>query len=659
MMVVNVENQPSPGGMNIAHLNVASILGAHKFEMLRLQVQGSLLDVFCASETWLTKEVPNELVHIKGFNCARLDRSWRDNDNSVAPKKGGGLICYAGNKLDMNEFRYAHLNVSSKDLEMQWISIDSKVMRRIVVINVYRPPQGDYKEACKRIHTAINEADLKDNAEIFLMGDFNIDCMDKKSPMYRELASTVSYWDLGACISEATRLGCVQGSVKESCIDNIFTNSRVIEESRVLDWNFSDHLVVMVKRKRARVAREKISFKGRSYRNYVKEDFQAELLQVNWDKFYNNGDPDECWDFIEESIRVYLNRECPQKLFKVREIGELWVTPEIIEEIKDKDASLRRARRTGNSEDWERARRDRNRVGRLIESAKAEFLKEQQVDLADDPKKFWRLVKSIVPGKSAKKSKIVLVNKEDIEGDQNIDDSKVAEFINTFFSNIGPNLAKDLNDPWVFRDGREDPEGENEECPPFVTDFEQVMKLCREIKVCKSSGFGDISTRIFKDAFRVLVPQLVYLFNLAFNTGIFPSKWKSATIIPLYKGGDKTDVSNYRPVSLLPLPGKLIEKVVHSRITNYFDVHDIITDKQGGFRKGFSTASSIAYLTDVLFAEMNKGLTSLAVFVDLRKAFDTVNHGVLLAKLKCYGIKGVNLRWCENYLLDRKQRIEP
>ena len=96
--------------------------------------------------------------------------------------------------------------------------------------------------------------------------------------------------------------------------------------------------------------------------------------------------------------------------------------------------------------------------------------------------------------------------------------------------------------------------------------------------------------------------------------------------------------------------------MVHCRIINYFDVNDIITDKQGGFRKGFSTAASIADLTDVLFNAMNKGLTSLAIFVDLRKAFDTVNHDILLAKLKRYGLEGVNLSWCKNYLSNRKQR---
>ena len=109
-------------------------------------------------------------------------------------------------------------------------------------------------------------------------------------------------------------------------------------------------------------------------------------------------------------------------------------------------------------------------------------------------------------------------------------------------------------------------------------------------------------------------------------------------------------------MSLLPLPGKLIEKVAHNKMSIFFEYHNIITDKQSGFRKGFSTMTSIADLTDELYTYMNKGMTTLAAFIDLSKAFDTVDHGILLKKLKCYGIDSVNLRWCNDYLSRRTQK---
>ena len=652
-----VINTPTKGGINIAHLNVASMLGAHKFEMLRKQVESSELDVFCASETWLKGDVHDGLVSINGYDHARLDRQWSDDPDNPGVKRGGGLVCYVRSKLEMNEYRYAHLNISSRALEMQWVSLEILNLRRIVIINIYRPPQGDYKVACKMIHNAIASANLKDNAEIFLMGDFNINLLDRKSPMVKELEAVTNLWGLKAHISGSTRVRASGGHLKGSCIDNIFSNSGVIAEAKILDWNFSDHLAVMVKRKRAHVQQTKITFKGRSYRNYSKEELQGALLEEDWNQFYGAMDPSVCWGILEGKIKTYLDVHCPLKSFRVNEARDPWVTNELLEEIKDKDLLLRIARRSGREEDWAVAKRVRNRVGRLVEQTKADFLKEQQVELADDPKKFWRLVKSIVPGKNKGRSKVTLIDREIGPDGENVDESLVADFINNFFSNIGPKLAKAHKEPWkLFGDEYLTRGADRLQCPRFVTDYEEVLKLCKDIKTTKSSGFEDISARVFKDAFRVLIPQLVYLFDLSFSSGIFPDRWKQATIVPLHKGGDKTEVGNYRPVSLLPLPGKIIEKIAHRKMSAFFEAHGIITEKQGGFRKGFSTASTIADITDELFLNINNGLTSLAAFVDLRKAFDTVDHGILKRKLNCYGVEGDNFKWCENYLQNRTQK---
>ena len=160
---------------------------------------------------------------------------------------------------------------------------------------------------------------------------------------------------------------------------------------------------------------------------------------------------------------------------------------------------------------------------------------------------------------------------------------------------------------------------------------------------------------MLKDAFMVLVPQLVFMFNFSFSKGVFPNAWKQATIIPLFKGVER-EVSNYRPVSLLPLPGKLLEKIAHAQLSGFLEENGMISDKQGGLRKGFSAASSIADLTDSLLTNINRGLTSLAAFVDLRKAFDTADHSILIRKLKCYGVTDNNLEWWANYLNNRLQR---
>ena len=124
--------------------------------------------------------------------------------------------------------------------------------------------------------------------------------------------------------------------------------------------------------------------------------------------------------------------------------------------------------------------------------------------------------------------------------------------------------------------------------------------------------------------------HIVYIFNLSLQTGIFPQKWKIATVVPLFKGAARDEVSNYRPISLLPLPGKILEKIVHRRISLFLENNNLLCKEQNGFRKSRSTTHSIVNHTNSLFDAVNKQETCLAIFIDLKKAFDTVNHNILL-----------------------------
>ena len=145
------------------------------------------------------------------------------------------------------------------------------------------------------------------------------------------------------------------------------------------------------------------------------------------------------------------------------------------------------------------------------------------------------------------------------------------------------------------------------------------------------------------------------LFNLSFTNSEIPDCWKVAKITPLQRAGNKKDVSNLRPVSLLPLPSKLIEKIVHNRIYTYWNNNKLLEERQGGFRPNHSTVSTTAYFINDLYKAMNGKQASIAVFIDAMKAFDTVNHEILLKKLKEIGIIGKHFEWIKNYLTNRKQ----
>ena len=138
-------------------------------------------------------------------------------------------------------------------------------------------------------------------------------------------------------------------------------------------------------------------------------------------------------------------------------------------------------------------------------------------------------------------------------------------------------------------------------------------------------------------------------------SGIFPEAWKCAKVTPLYKGGDRHTVGHYRPVSLLPLPSKIIEKIVHNRLSVFFYDNNVLDPKQGGFRKGHSTIETIANFTNDVFNGINNGVLTTACFIDMAKAFDTVNHEILCKKLEKLGIIGTIFKWIKSYLRHRNQ----
>lgn len=150
---------------------------------------------------------------------------------------------------------------------------------------------------------------------------------------------------------------------------------------------------------------------------------------------------------------------------------------------------------------------------------------------------------------------------------------------------------------------------------------------------------------------------MTYLFNKSIQTCKFPSKWKHANVVVLHKGKSRTDVNNYRPISLLPLPAKIMEALIHKRIYNYLEVNEVLTKAQWGFRKGRSTVQAAAGLVESVLVALNERKYSGILFVDLKKAFDSLDHRILVQKLYSCGIKGIMLDWLTDYLHGRQQRV--
>ena len=153
---------------------------------------------------------------------------------------------------------------------------------------------------------------------------------------------------------------------------------------------------------------------------------------------------------------------------------------------------------------------------------------------------------------------------------------------------------------------------------------------------------------------------VTHLTNLSINSGVVASEWKQAKVVPLFKSGNKDDLDNYRPISILPILSKILEKAVFHQLYSYLSKNSLLSPYQSGFRADHSTQFSqlaVTFLTDKIRGHMDKGLLTGAVFIDLKKAFDTVPHDGLLNKLFRYGIQDQPLSWFESYLTNRTQSV--
>ena len=628
-------------GIHLVHLNMRSLYCRNKFDMFKQQLLNSNIDVFCISESWLRESLTSNIIDIPGYKLSRLDRNWSENNNI---KKGGGLCMYINQNIEFSNSDICKLNCSSKDIEIQWMVLKFLKMRDMIIANVYRPPQGNVKNCCKYIRSCLDEFDNMAKKDIFLLGDFNINIIKKSSTECKDLLNLMSSHGFKQYINETTRFG-----TNNVCIDLIFTNCDYIKSSGTLDLNYSDHQAVFITKKKNNFINKKMKFFGRSYKNYNAETFKEKLRNLDWTNLFEIENPNTAWDILIGNIIEILESICPLKEFSVNEYKEKWMNRDLMELIIDKDLALKKAKKTKKQEDLSCARKIRNKTGKIIEKAKTDFLENEFINSKGDPKRFWKNIYSILPKSTIEKQKDTIHLKN--ENGINVDINETSEFINEFFTNIGPNLANKINDSWEYY-GNIELDSIND----FTINRGLVHLFINEIDVSKSSGIDYISSRCLKDALLELNTQICYIFDISIAQGIFPDLWKVATVVPLFKGGTKEDISNYRPVSLLPVPGKILEKLIHNQMMTFFNKNSILCENQNGFRPNHSTLNSIANLTNDIYESINNGKVILAAFIDLKKAFDTVNHEILIKKLEHMGIRENSLKWIKSYLSNRFQR---
>ena len=290
----------------------------------------------------------------------------------------------------------------------------------------------------------------------------------------------------------------------------------------------------------------------------------------------------------------------------------------------------------------------------LKKKAKKKYYSEKISKYKHDAKKSWSIMKELIGQIKFKSSNLprrITVNEVDI-----FDKRKIANEFNAFFTNIGIKLASKIpNASTTFESYINKPDSIMNTKQLSMNELKDAFF---SLKINKSPGYNDISLNVVKKCFSSLCEPLKYLFNLSIEKGIFPDDLKIAKVTPIYKADDKSDLSNYRPISVLSCFSKILERIMYNRLYQYLTENKILYPKQFGFQTGHSTEHAIVQLVDQIleFFEYNK--YTLGVFISLSKAFVTVDHSILLKKLELYGVTDRNHSWFKNYLSNRKQFIQ-
>ena len=269
-----------------------------------------------------------------------------------------------------------------------------------------------------------------------------------------------------------------------------------------------------------------------------------------------------------------------------------------------------------------------------------------------NPRKTWQMIKSLLPNAKDLSPTInkIVVNKTEIN-----DAASIANQFNTYFSSVGKNLAIKFSEQKGADHHKFFGKRVSNSIHLEPTSPQEVFKEINSLDLNKSPGLDGISAYFIKLASDIIAVPLSILCNLSFSEGVFPNCMKNAKVIPRFKTGSKSELSNYRPISLLSCLSKVVEKLIYFRLINYLNKNSILHHNQYDFRSGLSTSHALLDVVITTYDNINKMLYTVLIFIDYKKVFDTVCHKILISKLEHYGIRGPALNLISSYLNHRTQ----
>ena len=597
------------------------------------------------TENWLD-ESKQDLYDLQGYSCLHKFRKG---------KRGGGVSLYIENGIgftNRSDLEYFDSEMESLFIEAEGSSFN--LSSNVIIAVIYRMPNTSLDIFDDRIANIMNTI-TRENKLCYFLGDLNIDLLkhENHSPTSGFLDTMYSY-SMFPLITKPTRVTKDTATL----IDHIFTNNFDVDSKHVqgiLCTSISDHYAVF--HITGNASKSSLSDTEPSLRrnmchaNIVK--FRDAMSAVDWREILSMSDAQVAYSSFHKLISDKYNKCFPiRKINKKYFNNKPWLTTALKESIKTKNKLyIDRYKGTNCNEKCKIYKAYRNKLNHLLRSAERKHYQDLLNEHRSNVKKSWQIIKSVIN----KRKHNPLCTKFKCNDTIITDGNDIANRFNNFFVNIGASLAKKI----PVSDKRPSDFMSHDVMEMFyltpVAEAE-VDKIISDFRD-SAAGWDELKPSIIKTVKTSIKVPLAHIGNLSFNTGLFPMELKIAKIVPIFKSGEECIFTNYRPVSVLPVFSKIMERLMYDRLISYIIQHKILFAYQFGFQKGKSTHMALITLVDKLTEALDKGDYVIGVFLDFSKAFDTVDHSILLEKMFIYGIRDVALQWFKDYLTGRVQFV--
>ena len=533
--------------------------------------------------------------------------------------------------------------------EVESLFIDILLDERYVLGCVYRHPNGTIKHFSDSLKQTFSH--IKTSTPVIICGDINIDFMKHELTLTKDYIDVLVELQLIPLVTIPTRI------TDNTCtaIDHIYirpSKKNICKQvkSGVLYCDMTDHLPVFILLSNQFPKHGKEYTRVYSDRNINK--FVEDCQNKDWSVSSENNDPNAAYTlFITSFTRLFNLHFPPVLVSKARQRDKKWVTKGLRECIQKKNILLKRKKKNPSFNNKKKYSIYNKVLQKHLVYAENKYYSDILSNKHDSNHKFWKLLGGVInPSKHANKQ---LINKITYGNKIITDPKEISCAFNDYFSNVGKKLSEKFPSQSDFRKYMKTNQANSIYITPIIV--QEVITEISKLKTNKSSGPDNIPPKVIKCVSQQIAPILTEIFNLSLEQGVYPEFLKRSKVIALFKKGERLLPENYRPISLLDIFDKIFEKLIYKRLVSFINKYKMLFQFQFGFREDHSTVLALTEIIDNIKHAIDNNEYTVGIFIDLCKAFDTVDHGILLEKLKYYGIRGKAHDLLSSYLCNRTQ----